>query len=227
MQDCPLLGLTWPGKAQLPALGLRAPPRPATTWFSGLFPRLSWGRPSPDPRGLPGKPRGPLSAHGLPVPEARREAGRPQLQCRLQPAASRYAEPRAPPPASRAAPSAAAGRALRANPAGDAGDAGDAAGQGRARHLQTRIPVVPCSSALQTASGERFARSLAPFIWLIPQEGEGHRIPRLSPGPAEKLNPGVGRRALCPPARRPARLISRRLLAQLANPSSPFLTLPG
>ena len=51
--------------------------------------------------------------------------------------------------------------------------------------------------------------------------------PREGPGPAEELNQGVRRRALCPPARHPAALICRRLLARLAILSSPLPTLPG
>lgn len=62
---------------------------------------------------------------------------------------------------------------------------------------------------------------------ISPREGKGHSIPRLSPGPAEELNPGVWRRALCPPARRPAALIGRRLLAGFAILSSPLPTLSG
>lgn len=62
---------------------------------------------------------------------------------------------------------------------------------------------------------------------LSPREGKGHPIPRLTPGPAEELNPEVWPRALCPPARRPAALIGRRLLARFAILSSPLPTLSG
>lgn len=67
-------------------------------------------------------------------------------------------------------------------------------------------------SANSGRRGVRCAFSSA-YLALIPQEGEGHPIPWLSPGPAQELNQGVGRGAFCPPARRPARLISRRVLA--------------
>lgn len=226
----PMLGVTRIGKPQPPALGFRALPRPVTTLFSGLFPRLSWGHPSLDPRGLPGNPRGPLSAHELLVPAARREAGRPQLSfcSNLRLFSTRSPQARPPPRAARLGscwPGRAAGSQTRP---GALGTLRRRCGLGAGATLTNEDSSRPVQlHSANSARGAVCAESSSVYSALIPREGEGHPIPWLSPGPAEKLNPGVGRRALCPPARRPARLISRRLLAQLANLSSPFLTLPG
>lgn len=52
----------------------------------------------------------------------------------------------------------------------------------------------PCAARLRSRSPSVYAVSSA----LSPREGKGHSIPRLSPGPAEELKPGVWRRPFVP-----------------------------
>lgn len=175
-----------------------------------------------DPCGLLGNPRGPLSAHAFRV---RGAAGSwRSAAARLLPllVAFRYVEPLAHPPAARSAlGSGWPGRFARNQTRKHCGSRAGAASTKEDSSCPAHLP-----SANRGARAVRFAFSSV-YLALIPQEGEGHASPWRRPELIEELNQGVGWRTLCPTARRPAKLICRRLLAQLANLSSPLLTLPG
>lgn len=162
------------------------------------------GPPAPDLCGLPGNPRGSLSAHEFRGTRGAAGSRPPTARLLLPPAASARG------PGLRSSVTANCGRALR----------GCAARRPRAR-IPGLFPLCKRRPrALRLARGSVY--------WALVAPG-GRRLPRplAEPWAHREVNPTKGRRALCPPARRPARFISRRLQAQLANLSSPLPTLPG